>query len=163
MRQIILALLLGSLFLVPRLIAQSVESRTRALTDYYIRHYSRLFAVPQELAEAILEVESGGNPLAFSSKGAAGLMQLMPETVRRYGVRNRFNLEQNIRAGIQHLFWLSELFTHDYRLVAAAYLSGEQRMLDRGLDEASPEVVSYVRQVAKKYREKFLSRSWGIP
>jgi hypothetical protein len=76
-------------------------------------------------------------------------MQLMPATARRFGVRNVFNIEQNIRAGISYLSWLMTTFNGDLRLVTAAYLVGEGRILERGLDYASPEAFKYVTVVAR--------------
>jgi soluble lytic murein transglycosylase-like protein len=85
-------------------------------------------------------------------------MQLMPATARRFGVRNIFNLEENIRAGISYLSWLMRIFKGDLRLVTAAYLVGEGRILERGLDYASPEAFRYVTLVARIYRAKQLDR-----
>jgi soluble lytic murein transglycosylase-like protein len=55
-----------------------------------------------ELVEAVIEVESGWNPQALSVQGACGLMQLMPATAQRFGAVNPFNIEQNIRAGVEY-------------------------------------------------------------
>jgi soluble lytic murein transglycosylase-like protein len=85
-------------------------------------------------------------------------MQLMPATARRFGVRNVFNVEQNIRAGISYLSWLMKTFNGDLRLVTAAYFVGEGRILERGLDYASPEAFKYVTVVARIYRAKQLDR-----
>jgi soluble lytic murein transglycosylase-like protein len=78
--------------------------------------YASVFNVPVELADAVIQVESGWNPYAVSKKGAAGLMQLMPATAIRFGVRDRFNIEENIRGGIAYLAWLIRLFDGDLRL-----------------------------------------------
>jgi len=59
--------------------------------------YASAFEVPVELVDAVIQVESGWNPFAVSMKGAAGLMQLMPATAIRFGVHDRFNIEENIR------------------------------------------------------------------
>ena len=130
------------------------EERVRRVSTYYASHYARLNRVPAELVEAIIEAESGWRPQAVSVKGAAGLMQLMPATARRFRVRNRYNLEQNIRGGVEYLAVLSGLFEGDLRLVVAAYLAGEQRVLRRGLDYSSPQVFRYVSRVARLYRQK---------
>jgi soluble lytic murein transglycosylase-like protein len=124
----------------------------RAISTYYAAHYARQYSVPLQLVEAIIEVESGWRPEVVSSKGAVGLMQLMPVTGRRFEVRNRFNIEQNIRGGVSYLAWLCELFKGDLRLVAAAYLAGERRISERGLAYSNPQVSSYVNQVARLYR-----------
>src|SRR5438132_6033060 len=64
----------------------------------------------------IIEVESGWCPEALSSKGAVGLMQLMPATAQRFKVRNRCNIEQNIRGGVSYIAWLYKLFKGALRL-----------------------------------------------
>jgi soluble lytic murein transglycosylase-like protein len=81
-------------------------------------------------------------------------MQLMPATARRFGVGNCYNVEQNIRGGTEYLAWLNCLFRGDLRLAVAAYLTGEARVLPKGLAYASPQVSSYVSQVASLYRQK---------
>ena len=92
-----------------------------------------LISVPNELVHSIIEVESAWNPRAVSTKGAVGLMQLMPATAVTFGVTNRFDIEQNIRGGVAYLARLLKLFDGDLRLVAAAYLTGENRILPVGL------------------------------
>ena len=114
--------------------------------------YANAFGVPVELVDAVIQVESAWNPYAVSNKGAAGLMQLMPETALRFGVRNRFDIEDNIRGGVTYLAWLIRLFQGDLRLVLAAYYAGESLILFRGLALSSPEVFSYVNRVIRVYR-----------
>jgi soluble lytic murein transglycosylase-like protein len=114
--------------------------------------YASAFDVPLELVEAVIQVESAWNPFAVSRKGAAGLMQLMPQTARRFGVQDRFNIEENIRGGVAYLAWLIRLFQGDLRLAVAAYQAGESQILLRGLAYASQEVFDYVRRVAELYR-----------
>lgn len=114
--------------------------------------YASAFEVPVELVDAVIEVESGWNPYAVSNKGAAGLMQLMPATALRFGVRNRFDIADNIRGGVTYLAWLIHLFRGDLRLVLAAYNAGESVILLWGLAYSSPEVFNYVNRVARVYR-----------
>ena len=114
--------------------------------------YASVFNVPVELVESVIEVESGWNPYAVSKKGAAGLMQLMPETALRFGVQDRFNIEQNVRGGVAYLAWLIRLFKGDLRLAVAAYNVGESQILLRGLAYSSREVFEYVSRVAQLYR-----------
>jgi hypothetical protein len=99
---------------------ESMESRVRRVSAYYVAHYAALYRVPVTLVEAVIEVESAWRLDAISDKGACGLMQLMPTTARRLMVSNPFNIEQNIRAGTQYLGYLSQLFNGDVRLVLAA-------------------------------------------
>jgi soluble lytic murein transglycosylase-like protein len=120
--------------------------------------YAHVYRVPEELVDAIIEVESGWNPSAVSNKGAVGLMQLMPGTAARFGVSDRFDVEQNLRGGIAYLAWLIHLFNGDFRLAVGAYQAGEARILVRGLAYSSPEVFAYVRRVAQLYRAARLER-----
>jgi soluble lytic murein transglycosylase-like protein len=86
------------------------------------------------------------------------LMQLMPATALTFGVTNRFEIEQNIRGGVAYLARLLKLFDGDLRLVAAAYLTGENRILPTGLAYSNAEVYRYVSKVARLYREKRFKR-----
>ncbi len=115
--------------------------------------YASIFRVPVELVDSVIEVESGWNPYAVSKKGAAGLMQLMPDTAFRFGVRDRFDIDQNVRGGVAYLAWLIRLFKGDLRLAVAAYNVGESQILLRGLAYSSREVFAYVSRVAQLYRK----------
>jgi soluble lytic murein transglycosylase-like protein len=85
-------------------------------------------------------------------------MQLMPATAVTFGVTNRFDIEQNIRGGVAYLARLLKLFDGDLRLVAAAYLTGENRILSAGLSYAKAEVYRYVSKVTRLYQEKRFKR-----
>jgi len=102
------------------------------------------------LVEAVIRAESGYNPAAVSPKGAAGLMQLMPSTARRHGVRDRFDPGENIRAGVRYLKALREVFGDD-RLALAAYNAGEGAVLKHGGVPPYPETIEYLRRVQKLY------------
>ncbi|MCP5109621.1 MAG: lytic transglycosylase domain-containing protein, partial [bacterium] len=80
--------------------SQSTEAR--AWADYWAQE----FGIERELVYAVIEVESAWNPRAVSSKGAVGLMQLMPETAAEFGVRDRFDPADNVRGGVAYLAWL---------------------------------------------------------
>ena len=149
-------LVFASLALVasPPTVAQTVTAREIAAR--HVESYSRAYQVPVELVQSVIEVESNWSPQAVSPKGAVGLMQLMPETAVRFGVRNRFDIEENIRGGVAYLAWLIRLFRGDLRLAIAAYFVGESPILSRGLAYSSSEVFQYVGRVAKGYRAKRL-------
>ena len=124
----------------------------------WAEYYSAAYRVPIELVAAIIDEESGWNPYAISKKGAAGIMQLMPATAVRFGVRNRFLVQENIRGGVAYLAWLKQKFNGDFRLVTAAYYVGEDPISARGLKYSSPEVQGYVKRVAQRYRARRMCR-----
>lgn len=133
---------------------QSERAAAMGWADYYATEYR----VPPELVRAIIEVESAWQAHAISTKGAAGLMQLMPATAVTFGVTNRFDVEQNIRGGVAYLAWLLKLFNGDLRLVTAAYVAGENRILSARLQYSNAEVFEYVSKVARLYQQKCLER-----
>ena len=94
----------------------------RDVSARWAQHYAAVYNVPVELVAAIIDEESRWNPYAVSKKGAAGIMQLMPATAMRYGVRNRFVVQDNIRGGVVCLAWLKHRFNGDLRLITAALL-----------------------------------------
>ncbi|HTS08686.1 MAG TPA: lytic transglycosylase domain-containing protein, partial [Candidatus Eisenbacteria bacterium] len=122
----------------------------RILSARWAVYYATLYRVPIELVDAVIDEESAWNPYAVSSKGAVGLMQLMPETATRFGVRNRYRLDENIRGGVAYLAWLIRLFKGDLRLAIAAYYVGEKPILRRQLDYSSIDVHGYVSRVAER-------------
>lgn len=90
-----------------------------------VRKHAAEQRVPPQLVLAIIEAESRFDPGALSPKGARGLMQLIPDTATRFGVRNAWDAAQNIRGGTAYLRWLMAYFEGDVSLVAAAYNAGE--------------------------------------
>jgi soluble lytic murein transglycosylase-like protein len=144
-----------TLLIVPSISADaglSWRQRVERVAHYYATAYSLKYQIPPQWVHAIVRVESNWNPAATSPKGAMGIMQLMPDTAARYGVRNPYNLEQNIRGGIRHLAFLLNQFEGDLRLATAAYYAGEGPILKRRLDYHCPAVVEYVKRVADVYR-----------
>lgn len=105
--------------------------------------------VNPRLAHAVIQVESAYRPRARSSKGAMGLMQLMPATARRYAVRDAYDPGANIAAGIKHLKTLLDRF--ELPLALAAYNAGEAAVERfRGIPPY-PETRDYVRQVLRLF------------
>jgi soluble lytic murein transglycosylase len=125
--------------------------RTRTEAEYYVAAYAHHYKVPVALVRAIVEHESNWQPCVASPKGAVGLMQLMPATAKRLGVRDRCNLEQNISGGVRYLAWLMRLFHDDLRLVVAAYYAGEDVIGRRTLAYRNPDVVAYVARIRTAY------------
>jgi len=140
--------------------AQAPDARPpRYVSTRWAEYYAAVYQVPVELVAAIIDEESGWNPYAVSKKGAAGIMQLMPRTAARFGVRNRFLVQENIRGGVAYLAWLKQRFNGDLRLITAAYYVGEYPISSRGLAYSSPDVQSYVKRVAHRYRMRRVLRA----
>lgn len=106
----------------------AAEVRLRDLArqfDAEIDTAARDFGLSQSLLLAVIAVESAGQTRAVSGKGAQGLMQLIPATARRFGVRDVFDAGQNIRGGAAYLDWLLKQFGEDVILALAGYNAGE--------------------------------------
>jgi Transglycosylase SLT domain len=108
--------------------------------------------VDPDLIHAIVHVESGYDSRAVSSKGAIGLMQLIPATARRFGVEDPFDPRQNIEGGTSYLQYLLGLFNGNLALSLAAYNAGENSVLREGGIPPFPETREYVRKVGSIYR-----------
>lgn len=101
---------------------QTKERFTRY--DSYIRGASRLYHIPIPLIRAVIRVESNYDPRVVSSKGAKGLMQMMPETAKDMGVVNIFDPRENIYGGTRYLRVLANMFNGDLILTIAAHHAG---------------------------------------
>src|SRR5271163_298866 len=98
--------------------------------------------VSPDLVDSVIQVESNYNPYAISPKGAQGLMQLMPATARRFGVKNSFDPQENIEGGVRYLKFLQDTFKDD-RLAIAAYNAGEAAVTKYGNVPPYAETVQY--------------------
>ncbi len=114
---------------------------------------ARVNSLDPNLIHAVIKAESAYNPKAVSHKGAVGLMQLMPQTALRYGVKNREDPEDNINGGAKYLSDLLQMFESDIRLAVAAYNAGEHNVIKYG-NKIPPfrETRQYVSRVMKYYR-----------
>lgn len=110
---------------------------------------ARNVGINAHLLDSVISVESGFNPRAVSPKMAAGLMQLMPETAARFGVRDRFDPRENVHGGAVYLRSLIEMFRGDLTLALAAYNAGEQAVLNRGGVPPYQETINYVAAVKR--------------
>jgi soluble lytic murein transglycosylase-like protein len=117
-------------------------------------YYARAYGVPLQFVQAVIDVESAWHPYVISAKGAAGLMQLTPPAAFRFGVTNRFLIEENIRGGVAYLAYLVRRFEGDLRLVAAAYYAGEKRIKKQGLGCADVDIYRYVSEVQQFYLKR---------
>ncbi len=138
---------------VPRLRGGPAQrSTTLPATPYdpYIEMVARDNGVDPTLVKAVALVESGFNARATSSKGAQGLMQLMPKTAAQYGVTNLRDPYQNLSAGAKHLRGLLDLYNGDVTLALAAYNAGSGAVTRYGGVPAYAETQDYVRKVQTK-------------
>jgi len=123
-----------------------------SLIDQLIRTNGQRFGIDPYLVFLVIEKESRFHPRAVSPKGAMGLMQLMPGTARRLGVRKPFDAAENIRAGTQYMRELMDMFGGKVELVLASYNAGEGAVLKYG-KSVPPyrETREYVKTIGKRY------------
>ena len=112
-----------------------------------IRKQAPAYGVDARFALAVALVESNLNAAAVSPKNAQGVMQLIPETQERFGVRKPFDAEQNVKGGLAYLRWLQRRFSGNPALVAAAYNAGEGAVEQHGGPPPYPETQAYIRRV----------------
>ena len=118
--------------------------------EQLIEQNSKQHGVKGDLIRAVINQESGNRPCAVSSKGAQGLMQLMPATADELGVADPFNAKQNVEAGTKLLKQLLAKYNGDVSLTLAAYNAGSGRVDRDGGVPAIPETLSYVTQILAK-------------
>ena len=131
-------------------LADEVPASLRNLVDTISTNHG----VDPALVRAVIKTESNFNRFAVSNKGALGLMQLIPDTGRRYGVRDFFDPEQNVDGGVRYLRFLLEKFNGNLDLSLAAYNAGENLVERLGRIPPIPETTSYVRRVRSMYKQK---------
>ena len=120
---------------------------------------SRTHGVDAALVHAVITAESGYNARALSRAGAQGLMQLMPDTARRYGVQNSWDPAENINGGVKYLKDLIQMFEGNLELAVAAYNAGENAVIRYGRKiPPYAETVHYVPKVLGFYK-KFQTRA----
>jgi hypothetical protein len=112
------------------------------------------YGVDKSLVKAVIHAESGYDPNAISSKGASGLMQLMPKTAKSLNVANSFDPKDNIRGGVKYLKFLLDTFKGDVPLALAAYNAGLSRVAQYGGIPPFMETRNYVDKVMQ-YRKSY--------
>jgi hypothetical protein len=123
-----------------------------ATIDGYILDSSQRHNIDPLLIFAQMSQESSFKKNATSHKGASGLMQLMPATAARWGVKNIYNPQQNIEAGVKYMRWLLDKFNGDVKLALAAYNAGEGSVKKYG-NKIPPytETINYVKRISSHY------------
>lgn len=141
-----------------------VEAKSNvALEDFHknrkrhtpsIDRTARRYGLPAPLLHAVVTAESAYDANAVSRTGAVGLMQLMPATARRYGVKNRRNPTDNLHGGTRYLRDLLQMFDNNLALALAAYNAGENAVRRHG-NKIPPfeETRNYVSKVIEYYRK----------
>lgn len=119
--------------------------------DTSIDETCRAHGIDPDLVRALIWVESNFNPRAVSNKGARGLMQLLPETGRRFGAMNLFDPAENIRGGVKYLRFLMDLFSGNTRLSLAAYNAGENAVQRYNGIPPYRETQAYVKRIGQIY------------
>jgi soluble lytic murein transglycosylase-like protein len=132
-------------------VARNAEpaSITPAPVRGLIEQTAKTYSVNPALVDSVIQVESNYNPYAISPKGAQGLMQLMPATARRFGVKNSFDPQENIEGGVRYLKFLQDTFKDD-RLAIAAYNAGEAAVTKYAGVPPYAETIKYVANVGRK-------------
>jgi soluble lytic murein transglycosylase-like protein len=118
--------------------------------------------VQPALLVAVMKTESSFNPTAVSKAGAVGLMQLIPETAIRHGVRNFYYTNENVTGGAKHLRYLLNRFHGNIRLALAAYNAGERKVDRYGQIPPYKETQDYVKKVLVYYRS-YKKDGWIVP
>jgi hypothetical protein len=125
--------------------APSVEALVEDSRFDPIRRLAAEKGVDATLVRAVIQVESAYQPRARSSRGAVGLMQVMPSTARQYGITNLYDPSSNIRAGVTHLKSLLDRFP--LALALAAYNAGEAAVARFAGVPPYPETIDYVSRI----------------
>jgi len=126
----------------------------KILYDRMVNRVARTYGLESALLHAVISVESRYSPKAVSKAGAIGLMQLMPETARRYGVADPLDPLQNLRGGARYLRYLLKKYNNDRNLALAAYNAGEASVAKYGNRiPPYPETTDYVPRVMGYYRK----------
>jgi soluble lytic murein transglycosylase-like protein len=130
-------------------LAKQHDRRTKY--DDLIERYADKYGVDPVLVRAVIQVESNFNPRCVSHKGARGLMQLMPATAKRFGVKDVHDPEQNIKGGVQYLSKLIAMFPNDLQRALAAYNAGEGAVQRYGGIPPYEETTTYVKRAMTVY------------
>ncbi|MEQ1656723.1 MAG: lytic transglycosylase domain-containing protein [Nitrospira sp.] len=139
----------GKLLLKPR---YHTAVSDQELEEAVIR-YACEYKLSPALLLAVMKAESSFDPTVISKAGAVGLMQLIPETAIRHGVRNLYDTRDNIGGGAKHLRYLLDRFHGNMRLALAAYNAGEKKVDRYRQIPPFKETQSYVKKVMGYYRD----------
>ena len=129
----------------------------------FVEAAAERYGVDADLITSVIVVESNFDPNATSRKNARGLMQLLPETAERLGVKNILDPQENIDAGTRYLKELLQRYNNDLVLTLAAYNAGPERVQQYGRVPPFAETISYVRRVKRGYEKSKTKSSSKTP
>jgi soluble lytic murein transglycosylase-like protein len=127
-----------------------------------VARYAQEYRLSPALLMAVIKAESDFNPIVISKAGAVGLMQLIPETAIRHGVRNLYDTSENIAGGARHLRYLLDRFHDNIRLALAAYNAGERKVDRYRQIPPFKETRIYVKKVMGFYRDYRTSQAISL-
>lgn len=127
---------------------------SEAEIDGLVLPVAKSMKIDPDLAKAIISIESSRDTGALSKAGAMGLMQLIPETADRFGVKNPWDPRQNIRGGLRYLQFLLSYFEGDVDLALAGYNAGENAVDRHGGVPPYKETQNYIRKIRRLYKPK---------
>ncbi len=127
------------------------SSPERARVEGLVNRMAPSYGLQPSLVLAVIEAESGYNSQARSVKDAQGLMQLIPKTAERFGVRDPYDPVQNLQGGMAYLRWLLAYFQGDVRLTLAGYNAGEGAVVRYGGVPPYAETQAYVEKITRTY------------
>jgi hypothetical protein len=142
--------------------AAKIDPRLKSRYDPIIRRIAARYTVDPALIHSIIAAESAYDRWAVSNKGALGLMQLMPETAKDYGVQDAFSADDNIEGGVKLLKNLQKIYPRQPDLVIAAYNAGHKAVQDHGGIPPYPETRNYVAQVKDYWAKESRPRKTTI-
>jgi soluble lytic murein transglycosylase-like protein len=138
---------------IAEVVVAPFASKVRGDIALLVQQWAPQYSIDPELVMALIAVESNFDTSALSPKNAQGLMQLIPATAARFGVKNAFNALDNLKGGLAYLRWLMAYFKGDVALVLAAYNAGEETVERyRGIPPYR-ETRNYVKQITSVYRK----------
>ncbi|WP_150049722.1 transglycosylase SLT domain-containing protein [Methylomonas rhizoryzae] len=133
------------------IVADQAINANRQIVETWVKQIAPAYGIDPELIMAVIRAESGFNTSALSNKNAQGLMQLIPATAERFGVKNVWDPVQNIQGGVAYLHWLLRHFEGNVEWVLAAYNAGERAVeRHRGIPPYQ-ETQNYVRRILGWY------------
>ena len=141
-----------------KLVRMTVVRNHSGLADAVDRIAAQ-YALRPELVHSVIREDCNYDPNAISPKGARGLMQLIPDTARCFGVADAFDPVENLQGGAKYLKYSLNLYHGDYSLTLAAYNAGEQSVARYGEVPPFPETQKYVVQVGKPFERTLKSEN----